>query len=108
MMFEQSIVIEAPVAALFELTQDYRRRLQWDPFLRSAELLSGAIEPAVGVRATLRRPQGYGDGNGVCFVQSAAGRGGEDDTRPVVPRKLRGFLEVRGGDAGADSRGLLL
>jgi ribosome-associated toxin RatA of RatAB toxin-antitoxin module len=51
MMFEQSIVIDAPAAALFELSQDYGRRLAWDPFLRSAELLGGATEPGVGVRA---------------------------------------------------------
>ena len=51
MMFEHSIVIDAPAAALFELSQDYNRRLEWDPFLRSAELLHGAIEAGVGVRA---------------------------------------------------------
>ena len=51
MMFEHSIVIDAPAAALFELSQDYNRRLEWDPFLRSAKLLSGATESGVGVRA---------------------------------------------------------
>jgi ribosome-associated toxin RatA of RatAB toxin-antitoxin module len=51
MTFEDSILIDAPAAALFELSQDYTRRLGWDPFLRSAELLNGAIEPGVGVRA---------------------------------------------------------
>ncbi len=51
MTFEDSIVIDAPPALLFELSQDYNRRLGWDPFLRSAELLNGAVEPAVGVRA---------------------------------------------------------
>jgi ribosome-associated toxin RatA of RatAB toxin-antitoxin module len=51
MTFEDSIVIDASPALLFELSQDYKRRLGWDPFLRSAELLNGAVEPAVGVRA---------------------------------------------------------
>ena len=51
MTFEQSILIDADAAALFELSQDYTRRLDWDPFLRSAELLNGAALPAVGVRA---------------------------------------------------------
>jgi ribosome-associated toxin RatA of RatAB toxin-antitoxin module len=51
MTFEDSIVIDAPPALLFELSQDYKRRLGWDPFLRSAELLDGAVEPSVGVRA---------------------------------------------------------
>lgn len=44
--FEQSIEINAEPAALFDLTQDYDRRLEWDPFLKVAEL-RGA-EPSVG------------------------------------------------------------
>jgi ribosome-associated toxin RatA of RatAB toxin-antitoxin module len=51
MNFEQSIVISAPRDFLFSLTQDYARRLQWDPFLKSARLVGGATCAAVGVRA---------------------------------------------------------
>jgi ribosome-associated toxin RatA of RatAB toxin-antitoxin module len=51
MTFEQSILIRATPAPLFALTQDYTRRLEWDPFLRSAELLDGAAAADVGVRA---------------------------------------------------------
>ena len=51
MTFEHAVLIRAPAAALFALTQDYTRRLEWDPFLRSAELLGGAAEAGVGVRA---------------------------------------------------------
>jgi len=32
MTFEQSIVIAASPGDLFTLTQDYSRRLEWDPF----------------------------------------------------------------------------
>lgn len=39
--------------AAFDLSQDYARRLQWDPFLASAELLA-ATAPAVGVVARCR------------------------------------------------------
>jgi ribosome-associated toxin RatA of RatAB toxin-antitoxin module len=46
-----SIVIVAEPEALFQLSQDYERRLEWDPFLKSAELLDGAREAGVGVRA---------------------------------------------------------
>jgi ribosome-associated toxin RatA of RatAB toxin-antitoxin module len=56
--FEQSIEINAEPAALFELTQDYRRRLEWDPFLKSAELLGEA--PGVGVRAWCVAKNGLG------------------------------------------------
>ena len=49
--FDDSIVIAAEPAALFRLSQDYNRRLEWDPFLKSAGLLGGAREAGVGVRA---------------------------------------------------------
>jgi ribosome-associated toxin RatA of RatAB toxin-antitoxin module len=48
---EREIIIEAPAAALFDLTQDYDKRLLWDPFLREAKLVGGATEAAVGVRS---------------------------------------------------------
>src|SRR5262249_15801583 len=58
--FEQSVVIAASPAELFALTQGYSRRLEWDPFLKSAELLAGAQGPAVGVRAWCVAHSGMG------------------------------------------------
>jgi ribosome-associated toxin RatA of RatAB toxin-antitoxin module len=49
--FEFSECIAATPEALFALTQDYSRRLQWDPFLKQATLLDGATEAGCGVRA---------------------------------------------------------
>ena len=60
MTFEQSIVIAASPAALFALTQDYGRRLEWDPFLKSAELLGGNPVAGVGVRAYCVAQTGLG------------------------------------------------
>lgn len=37
--FARSIVVRAGAAALFDLMQDYDRRLAWDPFLREARLV---------------------------------------------------------------------
>ena len=51
MTFDESVVIDADPAALFNLSQDYHRRLEWDPFLRAASLVGGAREAAVGARA---------------------------------------------------------
>jgi ribosome-associated toxin RatA of RatAB toxin-antitoxin module len=51
MTFERAIVIAASPGELFALSQDYPRRLEWDPFLKSAELLDGATTADVGVRA---------------------------------------------------------
>lgn len=51
MTFEDSILIRDTPDALFALTQDYARRLEWDPFLRSAEFVGGAAEAGLGVRA---------------------------------------------------------
>ncbi len=50
-MFEESIVIDAEPAALFRRSQDYGRRLEWDPSLRSASLVGEAREAGVGARA---------------------------------------------------------
>ena len=60
MNFEQSVVIAAAPADLFALTQDYGRRLEWDPFLKSAELLDGATAAGVGVRAYCVAHNGLG------------------------------------------------
>jgi ribosome-associated toxin RatA of RatAB toxin-antitoxin module len=60
MKFEQSIVIASSPDELFALTQDYTRRLEWDPFLRSAELVDGASAAGVGVRAYCVAKSGLG------------------------------------------------
>src|SRR5436190_4772473 len=60
MTFEQSVVIAAPPGELFALTQDYARRLEWDPFLKSAEPLGGAPAAGVGVRAYCVAHSGLG------------------------------------------------
>jgi hypothetical protein len=51
MTFEQAIVIAGSPADLFALTQDYKQRLRWDPFLSAAELCGGATAAGRGVRA---------------------------------------------------------
>ena len=51
MKFEHVAVVDGDLAEVFALSQDYARRLAWDPFLRRAELTGGAREPGVGVRA---------------------------------------------------------
>lgn len=48
--FERSILVHAGAAALFDLMQDYERRLRWDPFLSEARLVE-ATAAGVGVRA---------------------------------------------------------
>src|SRR5215468_7924258 len=60
MKLEHSILIAASPDELFALTQDYARRLEWDPFLKSAELLGGATAAAVGVRAYCVAHNGLG------------------------------------------------
>src|SRR5215471_14106754 len=53
MKFEHTAVVKGSPEEVFALTQDYARRLTWDPFLRRAVLLGGAKAPAVGVRSWL-------------------------------------------------------
>jgi ribosome-associated toxin RatA of RatAB toxin-antitoxin module len=59
MTFEESVVIESDLAELFQLSQDYDRRLEWDPFLRSARLLGEARQAGVGVRAVCVARSGW-------------------------------------------------
>ena len=56
----RSLFIRADREALFALTQDYGRRLRWDPFLKEARLLGGAPRAAVGVRAWCVAWHGFG------------------------------------------------
>lgn len=60
MRLHHSILINAPAESLFRLTQDYSRRLEWDPFLRSADLIDGATSAGVGVRALCVAHSGLG------------------------------------------------
>ncbi|HEY7094995.1 MAG TPA: SRPBCC family protein [Ktedonobacterales bacterium] len=55
-----AVDIAAPAADLFTLSQDYDRRLRWDPFLREARLLDGAQSAALGVRAWCVAHNGLG------------------------------------------------
>jgi hypothetical protein len=57
---ESFITIDAPREVVFSLSQDYERRLLWDPFLREARLLDGAQAPAIGVRAWCVANSGWG------------------------------------------------
>ena len=56
---EHAIVIKSTPTALFHLSQDYVRRLEWDPFLRSADLVGGANQAGVGVRALCVAKSGW-------------------------------------------------
>ena len=60
MTFEHSIEVAAHASSAFALTQDYGRRLEWDPFLRSATLVPPAIAAGLGVRAYCEAYLGLG------------------------------------------------
>lgn len=55
-----SVEIEASPADVFDLVHDYERRLEWDPFLRRADLLNGATEAAPGVSTYCAARAGIG------------------------------------------------
>ncbi len=94
-MIRQSIEFEAEPDVLFDLTQDYHHRLDWDPFLKEARLKDAAEEPNVGVRARCVARNGLGmetryisfNPPGACAVEMTPG--------PLVYSLLLGFLAVR-------------
>jgi hypothetical protein len=55
---EVSIEIDAPDAVVFDLSQDYRLRRDWDPFVRALRFEDGALAAAVGVRTWVRAKNG--------------------------------------------------
>jgi len=49
--FAKSIIINSNPEFIFDYTQDYGKRLQWDTFLIKADLVGGATAAAKGVKA---------------------------------------------------------
>lgn len=55
---EESVIIPAAQADLFDLAQDYALRLRWDPFLSRLEFRDGATQATVGTRVWVRAKNG--------------------------------------------------
>jgi ribosome-associated toxin RatA of RatAB toxin-antitoxin module len=58
--FTESIHIHTSQECAFDYTQDYKNRLVWDTFLTKAELINGATEAALAVRAYCVSHNGIG------------------------------------------------
>lgn len=58
--FTESTIINTPQLVVFDFTQDYSNRLKWDTFLKKADLIKGAKEAAVGVKAWCVAKNGLG------------------------------------------------
>ncbi|MET0299287.1 MAG: SRPBCC family protein [Flavitalea sp.] len=58
--FTESIQINAKPEFVFDYTQDYDKRLQWDTFLKKADLMEGAIVADKGVQAYCVAKNGLG------------------------------------------------
>lgn len=58
--FTETIVIDKPTDVIFDYTQDYATRLNWDTFLRKADLMNGALKAEKGVMAYCEAKNGLG------------------------------------------------
>jgi len=58
--FSEHILINCTPDIAFDYTQDYRNRLNWDTFLKRAELMDGALAADVGVKAYCVSRNGLG------------------------------------------------
>lgn len=58
--FTESIVIQETPERVFDFTQDYDKRLEWDTFLKKADLIEGATEADKGVKALCVAKNGIG------------------------------------------------
>jgi polyketide cyclase/dehydrase/lipid transport protein len=70
---EESLLIRAPQQPLFDLAQDYRLRLKWNPFLRDMRFLNDAREAVIGVRVWVKAWTGLTMVVGPVFLQQFAG-----------------------------------
>ena len=57
---EESIIIGRQASSVFDYTQDYSRRLDWDTFLTRAELMDGAVLAGKGIKAYCVARNGLG------------------------------------------------
>ena len=58
--FAEKVQINCAPEFVFDYTQDYNQRLQWDTFLKRAELIGGAISAGKGVKAYCVARNGLG------------------------------------------------
>ncbi|HEY8895734.1 MAG TPA: SRPBCC family protein [Niastella sp.] len=58
--FTQNIIINCSQVEVFDYTQDYANRLNWDTFLKKAELIEGATKAGKGIKAYCVAKNGLG------------------------------------------------
>jgi hypothetical protein len=56
---QAEIDIRAAPEAVFDLIHDYGRRIEWDPFLKDAQLLDGATTAGLGVKSRCTARNGF-------------------------------------------------
>ena len=87
-----AIEIAQAQEVVFDLTQNYAQRLEWDPYLSEAYLMKNATEPAVGVDAYCKNRNGSVMVS-LHFVQPPECGGGEHGERPQNPQAFQWCLE---------------
>jgi ribosome-associated toxin RatA of RatAB toxin-antitoxin module len=58
--FSEKIIIDDTAERIFDFTQDYGKRLQWDTFLKKADLIEGAEQAGKGAKAFCVAKNGMG------------------------------------------------
>ncbi|HEX8529332.1 MAG TPA: hypothetical protein VF646_04895 [Cytophagales bacterium] len=79
--FTEATRIRERPEVIFDYTQDYGNRLQWDTFLKRADLVDGATAAGKGVKSYCVARNGIGMETVYVsrVVQPAAGHGRADD-----------------------------
>ncbi len=89
-IIEYELTINAPHADVYNASQDYSVRYQWDPFPEKIELLNGATEVEIGVRTLVIAKSGLT--MEVEFVQVAP-----PTTAAIIMIKGPAFIQSFGG-----------
>jgi len=96
----EKIIISSTREVIFDFTQDYAGRLKWDTFLKKAELLDGAIEAGVGVRADCAAKNGFGMITEYVSFNRPDGTAVKMTKGPIMFRSFAGSWKFTELDAG--------
>ncbi|HAX48680.1 MAG TPA: SRPBCC family protein [Ignavibacteria bacterium] len=96
----EKIIVRCTPEFVFDYTQDYAGRLKWDTFLKKAELLDGAIEAGVGVRADCVAKNGFGMITEYVSFNRPDGTAVKMTKGPIMFRSFAGSWKFTELDAG--------
>lgn len=96
-IIQSEIMICGNYQSLYNFTQDYNKRLQWDPFLKEAKLMGEINAVKIGARAWCVSKMGIGMETEYVFVQEPIVVAVKMTKGPLILKNFAGswrFIEI--------------